>query len=307
VVKETSERVSSDICAKTNVTEWIHCYDNLSCVVFFVSLAEYAQICYEDDTTNRLEESLRLFDDIIHSKWFKDIPFILVLNKADMLPATLSEVPLSHVRPDFEGSRYRCTDVVHYIKDLYLKVYRGDEPNKIYPIMLSAIHKGLAEKAYDIIKKIVIGGGIENYKFEAWDPEDYISMARTKLVIHKHARFLDVVIITQSKPVILLQNIQDESVIFKGLGSFTSYRAKIMKERQAQAMICDQVGSEVDTVATVVQEPVAKISNEVLVETLELSAEEIQLQETIKKNRAELLRLAALLHQKESKKKGQLK
>jgi hypothetical protein len=57
-----------------------------------------------------------------------------------------------------------------------------------------------------------------------------------------------------------------------------------MKEIQAQAMICEQVGSEVDTVATVVQEPVAKISNEVLVETLELSAEEIQHQETIKKN-----------------------
>jgi hypothetical protein len=84
VVKETSERVSSDLCAKTNVTEWIRYYDNVNCVVFFVSLAEYAQNCYEDDITNRLEESLRLFDDIIHSKWLKDIPFILVLNKADI-------------------------------------------------------------------------------------------------------------------------------------------------------------------------------------------------------------------------------
>jgi hypothetical protein len=100
----------------------------------------------------------------------KRYPIYTCTQQGRYLSVTLSEVPLSHVRPDFEGSRYRCTDVVHYIKDLYLKVYRGDEPNKIYPIMLSAIHKGLAEKAYDIIKKIVIGGGIENYKFEAWDP-----------------------------------------------------------------------------------------------------------------------------------------
>ena len=41
---------------------------------------------YEDDGTNRMEESLSLFEQICNSKWFAQTSVILFLNKQDPNP-----------------------------------------------------------------------------------------------------------------------------------------------------------------------------------------------------------------------------
>jgi hypothetical protein len=50
--------------------KWIHCFEDVVAIIFFAALSEYNQTLYEDDTVNRMHESLKLFDDIINSKWF---------------------------------------------------------------------------------------------------------------------------------------------------------------------------------------------------------------------------------------------
>jgi hypothetical protein len=259
-----NERVSHEL-SDANITEWIHCFNSVNCVMFFVSLVEYAEMCYEDDRTNRLDESLQLFDYIVHSQWFKDIPVILVFNKADMMPETLSAVPLNQVRNDFSGRQRTCIDAIRYLTDLYMKMYRGNESNKIYPIMLSAVDKGLAEKAFTVMKKVVIGSGIENYKF----------------VINKHPQFLDVVIKTH------IISVQEEVEMIVD---------------PVENVICDQVRSYKDdsSPVAIMEEPVPVIKD--VAATPVLSIEEIQYQETVKlKSRTELHRLVALLNQKEQK------
>jgi len=39
------------------------------------------QVLFEDETQNRMEEALQLFDQIVNSKWFKATAMILFLNK----------------------------------------------------------------------------------------------------------------------------------------------------------------------------------------------------------------------------------
>jgi len=39
---------------------------------------------YEDETTNRLDESLALFDELIRNRHLQDVPVILVLNKREL-------------------------------------------------------------------------------------------------------------------------------------------------------------------------------------------------------------------------------
>ena len=43
------------------------------------------QVLAEDETTNRMNESLRLFKTILEYHWFKDTNVILFLNKKDLL------------------------------------------------------------------------------------------------------------------------------------------------------------------------------------------------------------------------------
>jgi len=64
--------------------KWIHQFDNVSTVLFVMSLSEYDQNLYEDNTKNRLEEAIELFDEIANSKWFINTPILLFLNKRDL-------------------------------------------------------------------------------------------------------------------------------------------------------------------------------------------------------------------------------
>jgi guanine nucleotide-binding protein G(o) subunit alpha len=48
----------------------IHCFEDVTAIIFCVALSEYDQVLYEDESTNRMHESLRLFDSICNNKWF---------------------------------------------------------------------------------------------------------------------------------------------------------------------------------------------------------------------------------------------
>merc|ERR1712019_325280 len=64
--------------------KWIHCFENVTCVLFVAAISEYDQVLYEDERTNRMAETLRLFDEICNSKWFTDTSLILFLDKRDL-------------------------------------------------------------------------------------------------------------------------------------------------------------------------------------------------------------------------------
>ena len=60
--------------------KWIHCFENVTAVIFVGVLSEYDQVLFEDETMNRMEETLNLFDEICNSKWFRDTQIFLFLS-----------------------------------------------------------------------------------------------------------------------------------------------------------------------------------------------------------------------------------
>ena len=42
--------------------KWIHCFDDVNAMIFVAALSEYDQVLFEDETTNRMDEALQLFD-----------------------------------------------------------------------------------------------------------------------------------------------------------------------------------------------------------------------------------------------------
>jgi len=50
--------------------KWIHCFDSVTAVIFCVSLSEYDQTLRENETVNRMRESLTLFDEVSNSIFF---------------------------------------------------------------------------------------------------------------------------------------------------------------------------------------------------------------------------------------------
>jgi len=83
--------------------KWIHCFENVTAVLFVVDISAYDRTLYEDEKVNRLEEALNLFENICNSRWFRDTSIILFLNKADLFRDKIKSVPLKTTFPEYTG------------------------------------------------------------------------------------------------------------------------------------------------------------------------------------------------------------
>ncbi|CAO3599621.1 unnamed protein product [Absidia cylindrospora] len=83
--------------------KWIHCFENVTAIVFLVAISEYDQMLAEDSNVNRLQEALTLFDSICNSKWFVKTSIILFLNKIDLFAEKLPRSPLVKYFSDYMG------------------------------------------------------------------------------------------------------------------------------------------------------------------------------------------------------------
>ncbi|KAF1989935.1 G-protein alpha subunit [Aulographum hederae CBS 113979] len=83
--------------------KWIHCFENVTTILFLVAISEYDQLLFEDETVNRMQEALTLFDSICNSRWFVKTSIILFLNKIDRFKEKLPISPMKNYFPDYEG------------------------------------------------------------------------------------------------------------------------------------------------------------------------------------------------------------
>ncbi|KAJ5938016.1 hypothetical protein N7454_004358 [Penicillium verhagenii] len=83
--------------------KWIHCFENVTTILFLVAISEYDQLLFEDETVNRMQEALTLFDSICNSRWFVKTSIILFLNKIDRFKEKLPVSPMKNYFPDYEG------------------------------------------------------------------------------------------------------------------------------------------------------------------------------------------------------------
>ncbi|UZJ54984.1 hypothetical protein CBS101457_004304 [Exobasidium rhododendri] len=83
--------------------KWIHCFENVTAIIFLVAISEYDQLLYEDQNVNRMQEALTLFDSICNSRWFVRTSIILFLNKIDLFRQKLVTSPMKDYFSDYNG------------------------------------------------------------------------------------------------------------------------------------------------------------------------------------------------------------
>jgi len=83
--------------------KWIHCFESVTAVIFCVALSEYDQKLREDETQNRMRESIILFDEVCNSQFFKSTNFIIFFNKTDLFKEKITRVDLSKTFPNYTG------------------------------------------------------------------------------------------------------------------------------------------------------------------------------------------------------------
>jgi len=134
--------------------KWMHCFQDVTCVIFCVALSEYDLKLYEDDQTMRMHESLKLFKEICNSKWFVDTAMILFLNKRDIFAEKIKKIDLNVAFDDYTGG---CDydKATAFIKDKFLA--QNEQPKKhIYTQITCATDTENIQVVFNAVKDVIL-------------------------------------------------------------------------------------------------------------------------------------------------------
>ncbi|XP_069545802.1 guanine nucleotide-binding protein subunit alpha-12a [Brachyistius frenatus] len=95
--------------------KWFQCFDGITSILFMVSSSEYDQVLMENRMTNRLVESMNIFETIVNNKLFLNVSIILFLNKTDLLVEKIRTVDIRKNFPEFRGDSRRLEDVQAFL------------------------------------------------------------------------------------------------------------------------------------------------------------------------------------------------
>ncbi|KAG6915633.1 hypothetical protein DXG01_010634 [Tephrocybe rancida] len=88
---------------KSERRKWIHCFQDVTSILFLVSLSGYDQCLVEDRDANQMQDAMTIWDSICHSQWFKQTSVILFLNKDDLFQKKIPTSDIKNFFPDFDG------------------------------------------------------------------------------------------------------------------------------------------------------------------------------------------------------------
>lgn len=69
---------------RTQRRKWIHCFMNISSLIFCAALSDFNLVLLEDSSRNRMLESISVFESLMKSKYFTNCAIMLFLNKTDL-------------------------------------------------------------------------------------------------------------------------------------------------------------------------------------------------------------------------------
>jgi len=134
--------------------KWIHCFENVTAVLFVAAISAYDQVLYEDASTNRMVEALNLFEEICNSRWFRDTAMILFLNKRDLFEEKIKKVSLKTCFPEYDmEDTYDagCEFLTHKFEDLNMN------PDKqIYSHVTCATDTSNVAAVFNAVKDVII-------------------------------------------------------------------------------------------------------------------------------------------------------
>ncbi|XP_029945300.1 guanine nucleotide-binding protein subunit alpha-13b [Salarias fasciatus] len=119
---------------------WFECFDSVTSILFLVSSSEYDQVLMEDRQTNRLSESLNIFETIVNNRVFNNVSIILFLNKEDLLKEKVKQVSIRDYFPEFSGEPSSLADVQRFLVECFRKKRREQQQKPLYHHFTTAIN-----------------------------------------------------------------------------------------------------------------------------------------------------------------------
>ncbi|KAI1344860.1 G protein alpha subunit [Xylariaceae sp. FL0016] len=136
--------------------KWIHCFENVNCLMFLVAISGYDQCLVEDKDGNQMNEALMLWESIANSHWFTKSALILFLNKMDLFKEKIAASPItSHGFVDYQGPADDYKQASKYFMDKFRALNRNPE-KEIYGHFTNATDTNLLKITMGSVQDMII-------------------------------------------------------------------------------------------------------------------------------------------------------
>ncbi|NP_001038501.1 guanine nucleotide-binding protein subunit alpha-11a [Danio rerio] len=142
--------------------KWIHCFENVTSIMFLVALSEYDQVLVESDNENRMEESKALFRTIITYPWFQNSSVILFLNKKDLLEEKILCSHLVDYFPEFDGPQNDAQSAREFILKMFVDL-NPDSDKIIYSHFTCATDTENIRFVFAAVKDTILQHNLKEY------------------------------------------------------------------------------------------------------------------------------------------------
>ncbi|KAJ2999233.1 hypothetical protein HDV02_003327 [Globomyces sp. JEL0801] len=99
--------------------QWIPYFQDTLSIIFIVDISCYDQTMVEDNSINRMVDSLELFQFIVTHPLLTNPDVFLFFNKSDLFQAKIKRVYLDLYFPEFKGKRGSAKDALRFFEDLF--------------------------------------------------------------------------------------------------------------------------------------------------------------------------------------------
>lgn len=137
--------------------KWIHCFENVTAVLFVAALHEYDMRLFEDENQNRMVEAVVLFDEIANSPFFRKTAMILFLNKRDLFAEKIGKSDLRQcpLFEEYDGPQ-DYENGCDLIKNEFVSKIRQNADQQCYAHITCATDTNQCKVVFNAVKDIVI-------------------------------------------------------------------------------------------------------------------------------------------------------
>jgi GTPase SAR1 family protein len=147
---------------RTERRKWIHCFQDVTAIIFCAALSCYDLVLAEDESTNRMVESLRLFESIVNNDWFQDTSVILFLNKKDLLEEKIMHSHLVDYFPEYDGPKRDPQSAREFILKMYVDL-NPDNDKIIYSHFTCATDTENIRFVFAAVKDTILQLNLKEY------------------------------------------------------------------------------------------------------------------------------------------------
>ncbi|XP_076461591.1 guanine nucleotide-binding protein G(o) subunit alpha-like isoform X2 [Babylonia areolata] len=133
--------------------KWIHFFEGVTAVLFFVALSGFDQCVEEEPGTNMMQDSLQAFHEVSHNHFLEKTDFILFLNKKDIFMERIRSASITACFPKYKGPGTFEASLRH-IQEQFLQHKPGHK--QLYTHVTCAVDVGrMKEVLANVMDKIV--------------------------------------------------------------------------------------------------------------------------------------------------------